>query len=179
MAGVARGRRLEVPDGLVTRPTSDRVREAVFSSLASMGAVEAAAVVDLFAGSGALGIEALSRGAASAVFVEADRGALGSIRANLAALGLATPRATVVAGDAVEAAGSPQIVEAADVVLADPPYRFDQWASLLERLVEGGFGGLLVAESAVAWQEPSGWRTVRRKVYGGTLVSMLRPGIDR
>src|SRR6185295_14611285 len=96
VGGSLGGRVLRAPAGRATRPTSEKVREAVFNIL---GDVEGASVLDLFAGSGALGIEALSRGAAHATFVDAGRPALATIRANLDELGLA-PRATVLAGDA-------------------------------------------------------------------------------
>ena len=115
VAGRHRGRRLKSPAGTGTRPTADRVREALFSIL---GPVEGLHVLDLYAGSGALGIEALSRGAASATFVDSDSRAADVIRANLAALG---EDAEVVVGDAVAwldgASGA-----AFDLVLADPPY---------------------------------------------------------
>ena len=88
VSGEFGGRRLVVPDGVATRPTTDKVRQAVFNSLDSAGLIDGAVVADLFAGSGALGIEALSRGAASCVFVERDRAALQALRANIAALGL-------------------------------------------------------------------------------------------
>src|SRR4051794_27692158 len=90
IAGVAKGRRLLAPEGLDTRPTGDRVREATFNALHSLGALEGATVVDLFAGSGALGIEALSRGASRATFVDADRRAIRAVEANLAATDLAS-----------------------------------------------------------------------------------------
>ena len=83
VAGELGGRKLVAPDGDTTRPTTDKVREAVFNSLASMGVVEDAVVVDLYAGSGAMGIEALSRGAARCTFVERDRDALRALRANI------------------------------------------------------------------------------------------------
>ena len=83
VSGEFGGRKLVVPDGLATRPTTDKVRQAVFNSLDSAGLIDGAAVVDLFAGSGALGIEALSRGAATCVFVERDRAALQALRANI------------------------------------------------------------------------------------------------
>src|SRR5271168_1492658 len=89
IGGTARRRQLRAPDLPELRPTSDRVREAIFDILASLEAVEGATVLDLFAGSGALGIEALSRGAASVCFVEADRRAVAAIRANLDSTGLA------------------------------------------------------------------------------------------
>src|SRR5947209_1526528 len=99
VAGIAGGQRLRAPKGDSIRPTSDRVRESIFNSLDSLGAVEGAAVADLFAGTGALGIEALSRGAVSAVFVDDDRAAVAVVRANLDATGLAGPHATVVQSD--------------------------------------------------------------------------------
>src|SRR5439155_24104030 len=99
VAGSAKGRRLQAPPGRDVRPTSDRVREAVFSSLASMEAVEGASVLDLFAGTGALGIEALSRGAATATFVDDDPRAVAAVKANLASTGL--DGGTVVRADAL------------------------------------------------------------------------------
>jgi 16S rRNA (guanine966-N2)-methyltransferase len=117
VAGAHRGRRIEAPRGRATRPTSDRVREALFSIL---GGVDGLRVLDLFAGSGALGIEALSRGAAEAVFVESDPGAAATVRRNLDALGI---DARVQRRDAfswLEAAADGE--EAFDLVFADPPY---------------------------------------------------------
>jgi 16S rRNA (guanine966-N2)-methyltransferase len=99
IAGEKGGRRLLAPPGHGTRPTSDRVREAAFSMLDSLGVLDGARVWDLFAGSGAMGIEALSRGAAHATFVEQAKGAVSATRANLAALGYGSSRATVVCGD--------------------------------------------------------------------------------
>ena len=175
VAGELGGRRLAAPAGRGTRPTADKVRGAVFSSLASLVDLDGAAVADLFAGSGALGIEALSRGAASAVFVEADRSALAVIRANLDALGLAArPGVVVRPGDAV-AATSSDAVATADVVFADPPYAFDRWVALADGLVQGGFTGVLVAETGAALDVPDGWHALRQKAYGSTVISMLRP----
>ncbi|MGH9064864.1 MAG: RsmD family RNA methyltransferase, partial [Acidimicrobiales bacterium] len=99
VGGEARGRRLVAPPGAGTRPTADRVREAMFDMVESLGGVEGAAVADLFAGSGALGVEAISRGAERATFVETDRGALAALRANLAVLGARAQRAQVVRAD--------------------------------------------------------------------------------
>jgi 16S rRNA (guanine966-N2)-methyltransferase len=118
VAGTHGGRRIETPAGRATRPTSDRVREALFSILGP-AALEDAQVLDLFAGSGALGIEALSRGAASATFVESDPRAVATIQRNIDALGLRD--ATVHRRDAVawlQTAGG----RLYDVVFADPPY---------------------------------------------------------
>ncbi|WP_205698639.1 16S rRNA (guanine(966)-N(2))-methyltransferase RsmD [Conexibacter sp. SYSU D00693] len=121
VAGRFGGRRLQAPPGTATRPTADRVREALFSSL---GPLDGDAVLDLFAGSGALGIEALSRGAASALFVERDRRALSVLRANLNALGLGPPEAAVRPGDARAALRDALARgDTYDLVLLDPPYR--------------------------------------------------------
>jgi 16S rRNA (guanine966-N2)-methyltransferase len=127
VAGEFRGRRLKVPADRRVRPTADRVREAWMSILG--GALSGARVLDLFAGSGALGLEALSRGAASATFVELDPTSLGALRENIDALGVAGV-ATVYRGDALRfAEGLPP--NSFDVVFADPPYAADA----AERLV--------------------------------------------
>jgi 16S rRNA (guanine966-N2)-methyltransferase len=119
VAGIYGGRRLVAPAGSVTRPTSDRVREALFSVLG--GSVRDARVLDLFAGSGALGIEALSRGAAAAVFVERAPKAIAAIRANLDALGIEGDVRRMEARAALRAASTRG--EAYDLVFLDPPYR--------------------------------------------------------
>ena len=121
VAGRYGGRRLRAPPGHATRPTSDRVREALFAML---GPLDGARVLDLFAGSGALAIEALSRGAAHAVFVERDPGAVAVIRANLNALGVPAERARVVPRPARAALRDASArAETYDLVLLDPPYR--------------------------------------------------------
>lgn len=172
---MARGRKLQAPPGSATRPTSDRVREAVFDMLVSMDAVEGSRVLDLFAGSGALGIECLSRRAGSAVLVDHDAGAIDTIRRNLAVLGEAAGRAEVVMADAVAyLSQAPRF----DLVLADPPYAFDRWADLLEGLRDRA--GILVAETgweggASVWTPGPGWETVKVKRYGGTVVCIAQP----
>jgi 16S rRNA (guanine966-N2)-methyltransferase len=169
-AGDAKGRRLEAPGGSRTRPTSDRVREAIFDMLGSLDAVRDASVVDLFAGSGALGIEALSRGARRATFIEHDRGAVTAIRANLATCGFGDDRAEVVAADVLTWVGT---APPADVVLVDPPYRFTGWADLLARLA--GVAALVVLESGGPLELGPAWRVLREKQYGGTVVTVSRP----
>lgn len=120
IAGELGGRRLRAPSGRVTRPTSDRVREALFAML---GEVEGARVLDLFAGSGALGIEALSRGAAGAVFVERDARVVRTLRANLDSLGIGPGRARVRRGEALAALRSARgRKETYDLIFIDPPY---------------------------------------------------------
>ncbi|MEA2335292.1 MAG: rRNA (guanine966-N2)-methyltransferase [Solirubrobacteraceae bacterium] len=120
IAGDLGGRHIQAPVGRVTRPTSDRVREALFAMLDDVGGLR---VLDLFAGSGALGIEALSRGVAEAVFVERDALALRALRANLASLDLAAPRARVRRSDALAALRSARRrKETYDLIFIDPPY---------------------------------------------------------
>lgn len=173
VAGSARGRRLAAPAGDDVRPTSDRVREAVFNALGSLGVVEGARVLDLFAGSGALAIEALSRGAATAVLVEKDRAAAAVIQQNLTSADVEAPARLVRTDAEVFLAGAPGPF---DLVLLDPPYRFDGWKGLLTA-VEA-----VVAPDAVAVIEsdrdvevPSGWRVERRKRYGSTFVAIVSP----
>ncbi len=181
VAGTARGRALVAPPGTATRPTADRVRGAVFNALYSLGGVEGWAVLDAFAGSGGLGIEALSRGAGRATFVERDRAALEALQRNVEVLGFdAVSR--VVPGDAHRLLGSsdPRVRGPWDLVLLDPPYAFDQWDELLAATVPllGG-EGLVVCESARPIGLGPGWRLVRAKAYGGTVVTIARrPLID-
>jgi 16S rRNA (guanine966-N2)-methyltransferase len=167
VAGSARGHRLAAPPGDRVRPTADRVREATFNALGSLDLVHDATVVDLFAGTGALGIEALSRGARHATFVDADARSLAAVRANLAATGLAG-RATVVRGDAV--AWCTAHADEFDLALADPPYRFDRWAELLGAVR----ARWAVLESDRGVDAPAGWESVRERRYGSTVVTFLR-----
>jgi 16S rRNA (guanine966-N2)-methyltransferase len=164
VAGELGGRRLVAPDGTSTRPTTDRVREAIFNSLGSAGVLEGAIVVDLFAGSGAIGIEALSRGAERCVFVERDRKALRALEENLDALDL-HDRSRVIVADAATAAAALD----ADIVFADPPYGFDDWSDLLARVM----GDFVVAESGAEIVPPAGWTVLRSKRYGRTRVTFL------
>lgn len=164
VAGDLRGRRLVAPPASTTRPTTDKAREAVFNALASLDVVVGARVVDLYAGSGALGIEALSRGAAHCTFVERDRTAVRAIDENVAVLGL-RDRSRVIVADAIVAA--PKL--AADLVFADPPYGFDDWPRLL-RAVDAD---LVVAEAATEVPAPAGWEHGRVKRYGRTWVTFL------
>lgn len=166
VAGSARGLRLVAPRGDAVRPTTDRVREAVFNALGSLRSIEGATVVDLFAGSGAMGIEALSRGAGRVTFVDRDRVSLDAVRANLAATGLGD-RASVVRADAVDWLRS---AAAVDLAIADPPYRFDGWPELFA-LVRAD---LLVVESDRLVEAPDGWEPVRDRRYGSTWVRVAR-----
>lgn len=164
VAGTARGRRLQAPAGRAVRPTSDRVREAMFDMLTSLGAVEGATVVDLFAGTGALGLEALSRGATAATFVDEDGAALDSVKVNLVTTGLYA-RATVVQADVLTwLATAPPF----DLAFADPPYAFGDWTALLAQLD----AGLVVLESDREVDVGDGWKVLKCKHYGGTVVTM-------
>lgn len=165
VAGTARGLRVDAPAGDDVRPTTDRVREAVFNSLQSMGVVQGAAVLDLFAGSGALGIEALSRGASVCVFVDTSSRALRAVSANLERCRLAE-RAEVRRGSALDALTK---VEAFDLALLDPPYEFDGWAGLLALLP----AQLAVIESDREIDVPQGWSVMRRRSYGTTVVTVV------
>jgi 16S rRNA (guanine966-N2)-methyltransferase len=168
ISGTARGRRLVAPERSATRPTPDRVREATFNALGSLGVVDGAAVLDLFAGSGALGIEALSRGATRATFVDVDLAARRAIEANLEACGL-TAAAEVVAAPADRFLAGAQ-PRRWDLALLDPPYDFDGWPELLLDLP----AEVAVLESNRAVEPPFGWEVVRAKRYGRTHVVIVR-----
>lgn len=174
IAGSAGGRRFAVPAGAATRPTSDRAREALFSTLTSLLNLEGAAVLDLYAGSGALGLEALSRGAAEATFVESDPAAARLIASSAADLGLAVARVMTVPVERF--VGQKHPPPAYDVVFADPPYALPA-AELAGQLTALGpalsAGAVVVVERSSrdpdwAWPEPLQALRVRR--YGaGTL----------
>ena len=171
IAGSLRGRRIGAPPGLGTRPTSDRVRESLFNLLGPLP--RAAAVLDLYAGSWALGIEALSRGAAHVTFVERDRVALRTLRGNLEALRI-RDRSRVIAADA----GSPTRIAPGryDLILADPPYD----ATTSERIVTQGAdllapGGVLALEHAdedPAPEPPESLAVWKSRRYGRSRVTL-------
>lgn len=170
VAGTARGRRLETPSGTEVRPTSDRVREAVFNALGSQSVVVGARVLDLFAGSGALGIEALSRGADRTVFVDSSPRSLDAVRSNLEATDLVA-RATAIHGDALDFLST--TTDRFDLVLADPPYAFDRWVELWRRLAPVAPEAVLVAESDRVLPVPRSATVLRERRYGGTVVMII------
>ncbi len=173
IAGAAGGRRLGVPPGNGTRPTSDRAREGLFSSVMSeFGGFDGLRVLDLYAGSGALGLEALSRGAARVLLVESDARAAAVIRANVKVVGL--PGATVATDRVERLLARPHAGAGYDLVTADPPYAATGQAvrEVLELLASGGWlagGALVVVERAtrsgpVDW--PPGYGQGKSRRYG-------------
>lgn len=167
IAGTHRGHRIAAPKGRDTRPTSDRVRENAFNLI---GPVDDADVLDLFAGSGALGLEALSRGAASATFVESDREACRTINANLDKLKL---RGSVLCSDAIRTLAGER--RTYDLVLCDPPYGFDhaRVTPHLARLVSED--GLLVYESSAREDPPEvpGLEQRTSRTYGSARLTLF------
>ena len=174
IAGVAGGRRLTVPP-VGVRPTGDRAREALFNSLGTLLDLDGARVLDLYAGSGALGLEALSRGAAEVVFVESAPRVLPVLTANLAAVGL--PGGRVVAGSVPAVVASPA-PNRFDLVLADPPYATpaDDVVDVLRALVRGDWlapGAVLVGEGSSReqpWEWPTPLTGLRDRRYGEALL---------
>ncbi|MGJ3509372.1 16S rRNA (guanine(966)-N(2))-methyltransferase RsmD [Enemella sp. A6] len=185
IAGSRKGRRLQTPEGDPTRPTTDRVREAVFSALASWAgtvdeptesALAGIGFVDLFAGSGAMALEAASRGAHPVLAVEADRATAELIRRNAETVDLPIR----VLNRRVEHLTAP--ATAADVIWADPPYDMstDELGELTDRLVADGWlvhNGLLVIERGAReepWHPPAGWDSWNRR-YGETIIYYAQP----
>jgi 16S rRNA (guanine966-N2)-methyltransferase len=173
IAGSAGGRRIETPKGSDTRPTSDRVREALFSALQARHVLDGAAVLDLFTGSGALGLEAASRGAASVVLVDSARAAVEVARRNVATLGL--PGVRVVHAPVLRyLAGPPAPV---DLALLDPPYAVDEetLAQVLTALESGHLapGAVVVVERSARSPQPpwpGAWTADGVRRYGDTAV---------
>ncbi len=172
IGGQSRGRRLAAKLPKTIRPTSDRVRESIFNILGSRGGVEGLHVIDLFCGSGALGVEALSRGAGSVTFVDQDAGALAAVRKNLDAVGLGGAPVTLVR------AFLPGWLEsgdrAFDLALCDPPYDFSDWPALLRVLR----AETVVIESATPVTLPAEWVIIRERRYGGTLITVAQHSDD-
>ena len=175
VAGRWRNRRLTTPKGLATRPTSDKVRAAVFDLL---GEVAGLSVADLFAGSGALGLEALSRGAERLVLIEGSAAARRCIRANIEALG-AGDQAQLLGRDLKRGFSFLTGLGPFDLLLADPPYQRG-WAG---RLLSGldvrvlAPGGRLVIEADVreASRQTPAWRVLKQRAYGQTMITILTP----
>jgi len=172
ISGRWRGRALKAPAGESTRPTSDRAREAIFSMLTSrLGTFEDLDVLDLFAGTGALGIEALSRGAGTACFIDNDAAAVKAIRANLAAMGAT---GDVRQSPVASIGGAPR---AHHLVFLDPPYGLGLADPALSHLHERGWiapGALVSVETAAADPLTCDWKRVVERRFGKALVRLLR-----
>ena len=175
IAGAYRGRTLVAPKGEVTRPTADRMREALFSMLTSrLGSFEELRVADLFAGSGALGLEALSRGAAHCTFVEQDAAAITALRSNIAKLGV--ERSSDVRIQSVMALGPAS--QPYDLVLLDPPYATGAGIVALERLFRHGWlatGTLVSLETAKTEDDNvAELETLTSRVHGKAKITLFR-----
>ncbi len=177
VAGTWRGRALIAPQGTATRPTADRARQALFDMLlhapwGGRDTVEGAQVLDIFAGTGAFGLEALSRGAIHATFVEHDCTALAALRANIASC-RAQDRSTVLAVDALAIPPG----EPASLVFLDPPYHHDLVPRAIARLHEAGRlapGALLIAETARDEALPTAFPVLAERGYGAARISVWR-----
>lgn len=173
IAGAWRGRVLKTPTGVGTRPTSDRLREALFSMLSSrIGAFEGLLVADLFAGTGALGLEALSRGAELCTFVEHDANAIAALRANIAMLGAKGE----VRQQSVASLGPSTI--AYDLLLFDPPYGTGGAGALIERLTRLGWVAAAAWTSVETAREEdvraNGWDVEAERIHGKGKITLLR-----
>lgn len=177
IGGTARGRPLKTPVGQDIRPTSDKVRLAIFNALFSRGGVAGQVVLDAFCGTGALGCEALSQGAESASFFDISKVSLSLAKENARDLGFAE-QAQFFLKDAGKAGVRPDGVKAADVVFLDPPYRKNLVAPALSALKDGGWvaeDALVVIETEREAEPPVGFgELVFDKVYGETRVIFLR-----
>ncbi|MEG3175683.1 16S rRNA (guanine(966)-N(2))-methyltransferase RsmD [Sphingomonas sp. RB3P16] len=179
IAGKWRGRPLVAPKGDATRPTADRVREALFSMLTSrVGSFEELAVADFFAGSGALGIEALSRGAASCIFVEQDKPALDALRVNLTKLGGAKEIGADVRAQSVLALGL--AAKPLDLIVMDPPYDSGAGAVALDKLNRLGWIGeatwISIETAKAELVEVAGFVEDVSRVHGKARITLLRRG---
>lgn len=179
IAGKWRGRPLVAPKGDATRPTADRVREALFSMLASrIGSFEDLAVADLFAGSGALGLEALSRGAKTCIFVEQDKPALDALRANITKLGGAKEIGADVRAQSVLALG--HAAHPLDLIVMDPPYDSGAGAVALDKLTRLGWVGdatwVSIETAKQELVEVAGFVEDVSRVHGKARITLLRRG---
>jgi 16S rRNA (guanine966-N2)-methyltransferase len=178
IAGQWRGRTLAAPAGIATRPTAERMRQALFDMLMHApwagGGIVGAAVLDGFAGTGALGLEALSRGAAKAVFIERDRAALAALRANIAAC-KAEARARVIAGDILK----PPVGTSCNLVFLDPPYGLDFVPRAVAALRQTGWiapGAIIIAETGRDEALDLPLEKCAERAHGAALVTIWRVG---
>ena len=171
VAGKAGGIRLSAPKGIDIRPTSDRAKEAVFNSLHSRSAIEGAEVLDLFAGTGALGIEALSRGAKKATFVDKSSESLELIKDNLKKSGF-EKTSEIVKEDSLK--WLQKSSKSLDLVLLDPPYSFKNWSELLDILLQKQ-PRIVVIESNREIDPGPNWHVDSIRQYGSSVVVVIDP----
>jgi 16S rRNA (guanine966-N2)-methyltransferase len=170
VAGLAGGRRLQVPPGSRTRPTSDRAREGLFSALTSLTDLTGTKVLDLYAGTGAVGLEALSRGAAEVLLVESDPRTATVLRANVRELGLPGAEVRVEKVERLVASAAPVPY---DIVFADPPYAVDLAEVLVNLVTNGWIGDLVVIERSSRdgdFRWPAGLQPLRGRRYGEAML---------
>jgi len=182
VGGKLKGRAIKTPEGRTTRPTSDRARESIFNVLAHADwapSLEGLRVIDAFAGSGALGFEAMSRGAAFCLFVETDSAARGCIRDNIEAFQL-FGSTRIHRRSATDLGGKPAGLGAPfDLVFMDPPYAYDLVPPALDQLVRGAWitpEAFVVAETGADETAPAtpGWSLLDERIYGAARVSFLK-----
>lgn len=164
VSGIAKGRKLLTPSSQDVRPSKDRVREAIFNSLTSFELIEDRHFIDLFAGSGALGLEALSRGARKVTFVDNQKACIDVIQTNVAALGL-EKNTEIILSDYVHQLGQ---IQADNVVLLDPPYKFENWEGLLNSIE----AEVVVIESDRNVSIMEHWNIIKTKRYGTSMVTI-------
>jgi 16S rRNA (guanine966-N2)-methyltransferase len=174
IAGTWRGRKLTAPAGANTRPTADRTRETLFSMLTSrLGGFSGLRVADLFAGSGALGLEALSRGADGCIFVERDKGALAALRANIAALGASNADVRAQSAESL-----PSLAAPLDLLMMDPPYGSCDWLALVTRLADIGWIGpdtvVTIEDAAPGSLPPLPLARIADRRVGKAMLSIYR-----
>jgi len=181
VAGLHKGKRISYPEGDKTRPTRDKVRESVFNILEHApwsDGLEGARVIDVFAGTGALGLESLSRGAEEVIFIEQDRFALSCCEENIKNLRVAE-QSKIIKKDALNLSFRSEHIEKRDVIFLDPPYRKDLGEKALEQLIKGDWiaeGATVVFEMAKAYPEqiPSQFELIDERNYGIAQIKFLK-----
>ena len=176
IAGIRKGLKLKAPDGMDTRPTTDRVKESVFNILQPYFPAER--VLDLFAGSGALGIEALSRRSTHCIFVECDRAAFSAVRQNIKASAF-EDSSSLIFSDSM--AYLDKCTQAFDIIFLDPPYNKGFLGAVIDKIIKNGLlseDGIIVAETEKDGEEAEHpeLAIVRRARYGNTIITVLRRG---
>ncbi len=174
IAGEAKGRKIKVPTEADTRPTTDRAREAIFNSIYQLDeAPKDCRVLDLFAGSGALGIEALSRGANHATFVDHSKDAIKTVHSNLNGLGF-REKAELVRFDALKYLKTPDlnIADSFDIIFLDPPFALPNWQELLELVV--GANVIVIGASHEIEVDGSKWETIKAAKHASTYIKVCK-----